>query len=775
MLDLLDRLQTALSGRYTIEREIGHGGMAVVYLGRDLRHDRVVALKVLEPRFTEVLGAERFLREIRVAARLHHPHLLPLYDSGEADGLLYYVGPYIEGGSLRDLLNNEARVPLKRALGLAREVADALDYAHRQGIIHRDIKPENILLEDGHAIVADFGVARAVTAAADTNLTQTGILLGTPAYMSPEQANDAPLDGRSDVYALGCVLYELLAGQPPFVGTTPLAILAQRLIDPAPSLHSARIEVPGTVEDLVARALAQRPEDRFQRAADLAECLTATELGLDQTRSTPAATAPVRKLATLAVLPFVNMSADPENEFFSDGMTEELINALTRVEGLRVASRTSAFAYKGREVDVREIGQRLNVGAVLEGSVRRAGSRLRVTAQLVSVSDGYHLWSETYDRHLADVFEVQDELSRSIVSTLRPKLVGMSSDPLVLPPTSNVEAYTLYLKGRFFWNKRTPDGMRKGVECFGEALERDHDFALAHTGLADSYHMLAIYGQLSPHEAYPKARVAAARALEINPMLAESHVSAAYVAFAYDWDWAAAEREFRRALELQPNAAPTHHWLAWLLVATGRDEEAAQEAQRAIELEPLSPVINARAGHILSYAKRPEEGVAASLRALELDPNFAGAYETLALNYIRLGQYDQSLAALNQAADLPGSTTPFLLPWNHALMGNREEARRLLRELVERVGEERPRGYFGDFIGGAYATLGEWDSAFRVFERAVEERSYSALLLDVDQAYDAVRSDPRFEALRRRVGLPGRERSGRGDGRDDTASRAAGG
>jgi serine/threonine-protein kinase len=295
--------------------------------------------------------------------------------------------------------------------------------------------------------------------------------------------------------------------------------------------------------------------------------------------------------------------------------------------------------------------------------------------------------------------------------------------------------------------------MRKGVECFGEALERDHDFALAHTGLADSYHMLAVYGHLSPHEAYPKARVAAARALEINPMLAESHVSAAYVAFAYDWDWAAAEREFRRALELQPNAAPTHHWLAWLLVATGRDEEAAQEARRAIELEPLSSVINARAGQILSYAKRPEEGVAASLRALELDPNFAGAYETLALSYTRLGQYDQSLAALNQGADLPGSTTPFLRPWNHALMGNREEARRLLRELVERVGEEGPRGYFGVFMGGAYATLGEWDSAFRVFERAVEERSYSAVLLDVDQSYDAVRSDPRFSTLRERVGL----------------------
>jgi eukaryotic-like serine/threonine-protein kinase len=333
VLDLLDRLHEALAGRYTIEREIGHGGMAVVYLGRDLRHDRVVALKVLEPQFTERLGPERFLREIRVAARLHHPHLLPLYDSGEADGLLYYVGPYVEGGSLRDHLNHEGRMPLKRALGLAREVADALDYAHRQDVVHRDIKPENILLEDGHAIVADFGVARAVSAAADSVLTQTGMLVGTPMYMSPEQASDAPIDGRSDVYALGCVLYELLVGQPPFMGSTPLAILAKRLVDPAPTLRSARIEVPDAVEDLVARALAQRPEDRFQRAADLAECLTTAELGLDQARSTPA--------ATLAVYRFLDLSLRRDPEVLEEHPKLEIEHFLIHCSSLRVGSGES--------------------------------------------------------------------------------------------------------------------------------------------------------------------------------------------------------------------------------------------------------------------------------------------------------------------------------------------------------------------------------------------------------------------------------------------------
>ena len=324
----------------------------------------------------------------------------------------------------------QGRIALGRALRLTREVADALDYAHRQGVVHRDVKPENILLDQGHAVVADFGVARAVSAAADTNLTQTGMMVGTPAYMSPEQASDTPVDGRCDIYALGCVLFEMLAGQPPFTGSTPIAIIAQRITGPAPRLGAVGASVPPAVEELVARTLAQRPDDRFPSAAELARALADAEAARSGRRRRPRRR-PRRSLprvVAVAVLPFVNMSADPENEFFSDGMTEELINALTRVEGLRVASRTSAFAFKGRDVDVREIGQRLNVTAVLEGSVRRSGNRLRVTAQLINAADGYHLWSETYDRQLADVFEVQDELSRSIVSTLRPKLTGARSD-----------------------------------------------------------------------------------------------------------------------------------------------------------------------------------------------------------------------------------------------------------------------------------------------------------------------------------------------------------
>ena len=713
----------------------------------------MVALKVLQPRFSEVVGAERFLREIRVAARLRHPHLLPLYDSGEADGFLYYVAPYIAGGSLRELIAREGRLPVHQALRLSGEVADALDYAHRQQVIHRDIKPENILIEEGHAIVADFGVARAVTVAAESTLTQTGMLIGTPAYMSPEQATDTPLDGRSDVYALGCVLYEMLAGHPPFTGASPLAVIAQRLTHPAPALRVAGTSAPAAVERVTARALLQRREDRFQTAAELGCALAEAEADLGQSGVTPSTTQPVSRVVALAVLPFVNMSPDPENEFFGDGMTEELINALTRVEGLQVASRTSAFACKGKNLDVQEIAYRLKVGAVLEGSVRRSGNRLRVAAQLVDAVSGYHLWSETYDRQFADVFEVQDELSRSIVATLRPKLRLSDAEPLVVPPTRNLEAYTAYLKGRFFWNKRTPDAVRKAIEYFERALEADQNYAFAYAGLADAYHILSVYGVLAAVDAYPKAQAAARRALQLDPLMAEAHVSAACVAFAYDWDWPAAEQGFRRAVELNPKYAHAHHWLAWLLVALRRHEEAAREARRAAELEPLSPQLNTRVGHILTYANRPDEGVDASRRALELDPNYVFAYETMALGYIRQQKYEDAMVALEQGANLPSSTTPFMVPWVLALKGKGDEARQRLKSLGLEPGGRRAPGYADLWVAGAYANLGDTDAALRLVEQSVEERRYSAVTLNVEQACDPLRSEARFARLVRKVGL----------------------
>jgi serine/threonine-protein kinase len=442
MADLLDRLRASLSDRYSFDREIGRGGMATVYLAQDLKHNRAVAIKVLHPYLAVNLGPERFLREIQIAAQLQHPHIVPLYDSGQAGDLLYYVMPYVEGESLRQRLEREPQLPIDDVLHLGRAVATALDYAHRHQVVHRDIKPENVMLHEGEAMVTDFGIAKAVTAAASDNLTQTGATVGTPAYMSPEQASGVvDLDGRSDVYSLGCVIFEMVTGRTPFVGPTAQAIIAQCFTNSPPPLRDSRARVPEWLEQVVAKALAKEPAGRFATAAEFAQGLR-----IPGATTPPGATAatPAPQAATvvksIAVLPFVNMSADPENEYFTDGIAEEIINALSKVQALRVASRTSAFAFKGKNQDIRKVGEQLNVSTVLEGSVRKAGTKLRVTAQLVNVADGYHLWSERYDRELQDVFAIQDEIAENIVKALRVVLSdregahGQRSGLRLLPP-----------------------------------------------------------------------------------------------------------------------------------------------------------------------------------------------------------------------------------------------------------------------------------------------------------------------------------------------------
>src|SRR5258706_7177156 len=486
MGSLQNRLQAALPERYNIERELGHGGMANVYLAKDLKHPRSVALKVLKPELASSLGTDRFLREIEIAAGLTHPHILPLYDSGEAGGLLYYVMPEV-GESLRDRLIRVRQVPLEDALRITGEVAGALDYAHSRDVVHRDIKPENILFQAGHAVVSDFGIARAITVAAAGRMTGTGIAVGTPGYMSPEQAERIDeLDGRSDLYSLGCVLYEMLAGDPPFTGWSAQAILARQLVDPVPRLRTVRDTVPEWLEQAVLRVLAKAPADRFATAAEFLAGLT-KPLTITLAEAAPAPE------HSIPVLPLVNLSADPENGYFCDGMTEEILNALSAVPSLRVAARTSSSAFMDVTDDVRTIGVRLGVRAVLEGSVRRADVKLRVTAQLINVADGFHLWSHTYEREMKDVFAVQDEIARAIVHALKGKLEGQSSVALVEPHTDNVEAYALYLKARYFWKKKSASALKNCLEYFEQAVALDPGYSLSHAGLADSYIMLAYH------------------------------------------------------------------------------------------------------------------------------------------------------------------------------------------------------------------------------------------------------------------------------------------
>ena len=710
----IETLTSALADRYRIERQLGSGGMATVFLAHDLRHDRRVALKVLRPELTSELGSERFLREIKLAAGLTHPHILPLFDSGEAGGFLYYVMPVVEGDSLRDRLRKERQLPVEEAVRIIREVADALDYAHRRDVVHRDIKPENILLHDGHALVADFGIGKALSAGTqDATMTRVGVAVGTPAYMSPEQAvGDHAVDGRSDLYSLGCVFYEVLTGEPLFSGPTIQAVIAKRFSAGPPDITKTRESVPSAVNNAIVKLLAREPADRFSNGGQLVDALRKAQ------SSGSASAAPQEQ--SLAVLPFANMSNDPENEYFSDGITEEIINALVQLPDLRVAARTSVFAFKGKNEDLRGIAEKLNVRTVLEGSVRKAGDRLRITAQLINASDGYHLWSERFDRKLDDVFEVQDEIARTIAEKLKVRLTGGGQAPLVKPSTESTEAYELYLQGRHYWSQRGL-GLPKALKCFEAALHKDPDFALAHAGMADVYTLLGFYGFIRPHDVMPQAKASALRALAIDPNLAEAHNALAFVHLSYDWDLAAARREFERAIALKPTYVPARYWYASVLVAYNEMDQAIAVDTEAVRIEPLSIFANAHLGWMLLTANRPAEAAERLSHTIELDPNSLMGHWLLGQAYVWMGRNDDGIATLERAIALSGNGTWFIATLASALahIGRADEARAHLAVLLKRSETEYVRSFL---IGQVFSRLGNHEAAFQWLERAREER-----------------------------------------------------
>jgi len=745
---LEQRLTTGLQGRYTLDRELGQGGMAVVFLATDLRHDRKVALKVLRPEIANEIGAERFLREIKMAAGLTHPHILPVYDSGEAGDLLFYVMPNMEGRSLRERIDAERQLPLDEALRITREVASALDYAHRHQVVHRDVKPENILLHEGSAMVADFGIGKALSAGG--SITQTGLTVGTPAYMSPEQAaGESDLDGRSDLYSLGCVLYEMLAGEPPFTGPTAQAILAKRFVSPIPTVRATR-DVPEALDSAVTRALARTPVDRYPSAADFAEALRVIARSTTGSYRTPAETQQSTVARTsIAVLPLTNRSADPENEYFSDGMTEEIINVLGKVPGIQVASLTSSFAFKGKDVDIRQVGAKLGVGTVLEGGVRKVGNRIRVTAQLTDVQNGYTLWTETYDRQLEDVFAIQDEIARAIVDALKLKLVG--EEPLVVPTTTNLEAYTLYLRGRFLCAKFTNADLRRSIEMFEEALAKDARYARAHAGIADSWSRLAD-DWVPPSEAYPKAKSSAQRALELDPSLPEALTALGRVYAWYDWDFASAERELTKSVQMNPSSAETHFVLATTLPALGRLPQAIDEMREALVSDPLSPIYGRYLGRFLVFAGQYDAAIRQSHATLELHPGYNQVFINMGSAYLGLGKAEEALDWYQRGQSLESAVRSYDAFIVRALaeMGERDEAEAILQRLEKEAATQYIRA---ESLAMGYAALGDADRAFACLERAFADRSAGLTFFHVDPGFAPLRDDPRYGELVRRIGL----------------------
>ncbi len=774
----LDRLNTAFEGRYRVEWILGAGGMATVYAARDAKHDRMVALKILHPAIAEAVG-DRFLREIRVTARFSHPGILGLIDSGsiETDGrtVPYYVMPLVDGESLRDRLTREPRLPAGTAVAIARQIAMALAYAHERGVVHRDIKPENVLMIGDQAMVADFGIAKGAAGATGITLTAAGGLIGTPAYMSPEQAaGEEEIGPRSDLFSLGVVLYEMLAGELPFGGATVQSQIARRLHETPVAVRVLRPEIPVALDRVVTWALARSPVDRFPTATAMATALDASLAGpvapTGPGKRTLVAIAGLVGIVvaltwwalgtsgrnqagralprSIAVLPFANVGGDPQNEFYADGIADEIAGSLAHLEGLRVAARSSAFQFKGRNVAAPQIGADLGVDAVVEGSVRRQGDRVTITAQLVGAADGLTLWNESYERSADQAFSVQGEVTTAIGQTLGLGGAGRAQGP----GTTNRRAYEAFLKGRWHWSKRDQAGFQQATRYFQEAIEADSNFAKGWAGLGDAYSLSAGFGYLPVAPTFAKARTAISRALALDSTLADAHSALGFINLFYDWDWPAAGTQLGRALRLDPTYGEARLFYGWWLMATGRPAEAVDSLAAAVRGEPVSLILNARLGTMLMLAGRYAE---AERQVAHTDELAAGRYAPPRVDRARIlaarGQFDSALAVIKGVKELVGPYGSGITGYALARAGRRAEA---LAEISRLSAGGLTPTTSALSVAQAYGALGDLDQAFRWLDRAYEARDWALFFCRNDPLLAPLRGDRRWAVFVARMHFP---------------------
>jgi eukaryotic-like serine/threonine-protein kinase len=787
MPDLREQLQETLGEGYRVEHELGGGGMSRVFVALETTLGRAVVVKVLHPDMAADVSIERFRREIRVSAQLQHPHIVPVLAAGETGGLPYFTMPYIEGRSLRAELASVGELPVRSAILLLREIASALAYSHAHGVIHRDIKPENILISGGSAMVTDFGVAKALEASTlqkTGGLTSAGVALGTPAYMAPEQiAANEPIDARVDIYAFGVLAYELLTGSPPFAGRSAQALIAAHMTTQPEPIDRRRPGLPPALAALVMRCLEKRPSDRPQSASEVADTLgnviggeaeahaarkprtrwrrigaiiggiAVTLVALGYAVRTRGHDTPATQLSTaksVAVMPFVNLSSASGDEYFSDGMTEELIDALSKLPGLRVAARSSVFALKRRNITSRDVAKELGVTSVLEGTVRRSGDRLRISAQLIDASTGYSLWADRYDRDARDVFAIQDEISRAIVSSLRVRLTGPTT-VLVSAPTENVEAHNLYLQGRFFQSKRTGPDINRAISLFSQAIALDSTYARAYAALSVSYNLLSAYANVSAAELYPKALAAARRALALDSTLAEAHAALGVTAFRFAWDQDLGQREFERSIALDSTYSQVRTWYSQQFDMKGQPDSAITQMRAALAAEPLSLIVNTMTGVAYYNARRFRDAETAERNAIELDSTFVRTHRDLAWTLIAQRRFSEGEHEFETARrlthDTPGPETVYL----YAVSGRRAEAEALARalEAADSAGKlsHKPRYGWETALPLEMAmmqgVLGNRDRAFYWLDRAYDQRILPIYLRTSPQ-FDSLRDDPRF-------------------------------
>ncbi len=824
-----DDYATSVSGRtigpYRLDSQLGAGGMGKVYLAHDQRLGRKVALKLLDSGLTgDSKQRKRFLREARLAASLDHTNICTIHEVGEAAGRLFIAMQYVEGETLRRAIRGRP-LKLDSLLSISLQVADALAEAHTRGIIHRDVKAGNIIITPrGQAKVLDFGLAKILEKEGeetDTHLTMTGMVMGTPASMSPEQARGERVDHRSDIFSFGVVMYEMATGRIPFKGKTRADVISALLKESQTPAVELNKEVPAHLSAVIDRALAKEPADRYQSVqemiADLRQVI-AEAGGMDHVFSSSEArframtpyVAPQRRrrlkvfgrqiersfvmasvaigialvilgllaaylwpkppppfaaklaesppvssaqIKSIAVLPFKPLAVNSRDESLELGMADTLITRLSNLREIVVRPTSAVRKYAGLEQDAVAAGQEQHVDAVLDGSIQRSADKLRVTVRLVKVDDGSQLWGETFNEKFSDIFALQDRVSEKVASALALKLSSGEKELLTKRYTENTEAYQLYLKGRYYWNKRAGDAVKKGIEYFNQAIQKDPNYALAYAGLADSYNILGSNGVIPMKESHPRARVAALKALEIDDNLSEAHTSLAAIIADFYWNWPEAESHFRRALELNPNYPTAHSWYCQYLVRMGRLNEAIQEAKRAQELDPVSLVMNVNLGQTFYWARQYDQAIEQFQKTLEIDPNFVPAYLHLGLVYLQKRMYQEAIASFEKGSTLAGHNTDMvgLLGHAYAAAGRKDEALKILNELNELSKQQ----YVSPFaIALIYVGLGEKNQAFTRLEKAYEERVWLMGLMKAEPIFDPLRSDPRFEDLLRRIGLP---------------------